>query len=59
MPRLFDVFGLTSQKCPAIEVSGGWADTSLVPSILFLLGSVMTAVFEMLQGPRELFKSYF
>ena len=39
--------GTEHRKCPAIEVSGGWADTSLVPSILFLLGSVMTAVFDM------------
>ena len=59
MPRLFDDGGSTSKKCPAIEVSGEWADTSLVPSILFLLGSVMTAVFDMLQGRLYYFKQYF
>jgi len=37
-------------KCLAIEISGGWAGTSLVPFMLFLLGSVMTAVFDMLKG---------
>ena len=34
-------------------------DTSMVQSILFLLGSVTTVVFDMLQGHMELFKTYF